>query len=68
LGTYQALAFDDEEDQDEALELREEQLLLPGRVQDKKETLYATIHKKSSLPAIQFSDSGRTLSAIDLPL
>jgi serine/threonine protein kinase len=65
LGTYQALAFDDEEDQDEALELREEQLLLPGRVQDKKETLYATVNKKKHLPAIQFSDSGRTLSAID---
>lgn len=65
LGTYQALAFDDEDDEDEASELREEQLLLPGRVQDKKETLYATLSKKSTLPAIQFSDSGRTLSAID---
>jgi serine/threonine protein kinase len=65
LGTYQALAFDDEDDQDEASELREEQLLLPGRVQDKKETLYATVNKKKHLPAIQFSDSGRTLSAID---
>jgi serine/threonine protein kinase len=65
LGTYQALAFDDEDDQDEESELLEEQLLLPGRVQDKKETLSATMSKKSTLPAIQFSDSGRTLSAID---
>jgi serine/threonine protein kinase len=65
LGTYQALEFDDEEEDEEG-EGWEDQLLLPGRVQDKRETLSATINiKKSTLPAIQFSDSGRTLSAID---
>jgi len=59
LGSYQALEFDDE---DPGVE--EDQWLLPGRVQDKRETLAATTGR-SALPAIVFSDSGRTLSAVD---
>lgn len=59
LGSYQALDFDEFEEEE-----GDEQWLLPGRGQDKKETLRATV-SRSILPSIVFADSGRILLAVD---
>jgi len=64
LGTWQALDFDEENDVEEVEDF---ELLLPGRVQDKRETLTVDAPDKNKvlLPAIIFSNAGRTLEAID---
>ena len=83
LGTWQALDFGDEDEEQDAkgdgrsnaaenMNAEDPELLLPSRIQDKRETLYDTGTRENPsgsrfyepLPAIAFGGTGRTLLAV----